>query len=221
MLIENQPVFSRAWLAQTPENWRYSRHGQTFLIPAARSRQPFIPARKRNPRGLVCIASRGKVRKLCKEEKSEGNPERTSFLPRFRHVLRRYLPRCVGLSDEVSQWRCRRETRRLRRSSDLTHCLSMPSCTTTKPRPTASAPNCAAWPSPSSRPRPHIIITEKRVVGREASTRLSLLASHNGVCHVVSPLADSISCQKCRERHHFKARSRELSPHAFGALRTA
>ena len=41
-------------------------------------------------------------------------PGRTSFLPRFRHVLRRYPPRCVGLSDEVSQWRCRRETIHLR-----------------------------------------------------------------------------------------------------------
>ena len=110
---------------------------------------------------------------------------RTSFLPRFRHVLRRYPLRRMGLSDEVSQWRCRRETRRSGRSSDLTpadacaqtssdfaprsdlwsghnfgfavgesplrsvasaaHLLSMPSCTTTKPRPTASAPNCAAF----------------------------------------------------------------------------
>ena len=41
-------------------------------------------------------------------------PGRTSFLTRFSHVLRRYQPRGVGLSDEVSQWRCRRETIRLR-----------------------------------------------------------------------------------------------------------
>ena len=66
----------------------------------------------------------------------------------------------------VGKWRCRRETirlrqgyggqARLRRSSDFSRlcasatagqalCLSMPSCTTTKPMPPASAPNCAAF----------------------------------------------------------------------------
>ena len=111
-------------------------------------------------------------------------PGRTSFLTRFRRVLRRYLPRGVGLRDMVSDWRCRGETTRSRRSSGWTpadacaqtssdfvprsdlwsghgfgfavgesplrsvasaaHLLSMPSCTTTKPRPPATAPYTAA-----------------------------------------------------------------------------
>ena len=135
-----------------------------------------------------------RMKGVCTAKNSRGQaPGRTSFLTRFSHVLRRYQPRGVGLSDEVSQWRCRRETirlrqgyggqERLRRSSDLTpadacaqtssdfaprsdlwsghsfgfavgesplrsvafaaHLSSMPSCTTTKPRPNASARSCA------------------------------------------------------------------------------
>ena len=70
----------------------------------------------------------------------------------------------VDMFEEVL-WRCHRETKRLRKSSGLIPCLSMPSCMVTKPRPLAAAQDSIASMASSIR-------TEDRKLKADATAAL-------------------------------------------------
>ena len=62
----------------------------------------------------------------------------------------------------------------------------------------------------------HIAANRPLLGGRHGRRRLLKTRRQRHFRHAAGcPSADSISCQKCRKRHHFKVHSRGLSQHGF------